>query len=120
MLFRSPIDTRFEHISKCARAQLGASALKWVLSEFPISNGWDIEVLKKNIQKINNSWPNLQKYNRTSLSDQEVLNFIEKQHKELVSLSASPLLKMLRDSNFACEQSRFANLFRAWVSAQKV
>jgi hypothetical protein len=114
-----PIDSRFEHIVKTTRSNLGSAALKWLIDEFPTNNGWDIQLLHKDLNKIFKSLPPIQVHSRKIMQDEEVLNFIEINAKQLKQAYASPLLKKLRESNFACEQKRFAKLFEYWKSNNK-
>ena len=53
----------------------------------------------------------LPKFNRITMQDSEVLNFISTELSIDSTCSASTLLRKLRDSGFACEQSRFKKLF---------
>ncbi len=115
-----PIDARFEHILKCTRSQLGASTLKWILSEYPPNQGWDVAAIKEGVRKVTEPLPDIVKHNRIPLSDKEVIDFIDEHQHRLTNPSASPLLRILRDSNYACEQSRFSKLFRKWKSANQV
>lgn len=49
---------------------------------------------------------------RRKLTDEEVIAFIEVQLRTDPRATQSPLLRALRDSGQACEQSRFATIFR--------
>ena len=53
----------------------------------------------------------LPRFNRATMHDSEVLDFISKELSINGTCSASTLLRKLRDSGFACEQSRFKKLF---------
>jgi hypothetical protein len=58
--------------------------------------------------------PPMPRYDRAELDDAAVMRFIE---GEIAGLNgsapaATPLLRRLRDSGFACEQGRFASLYR--------
>jgi hypothetical protein len=54
-------------------------------------------------------------WERQSLTDDQVLQFIRKARSADPSLSRTKALRMLRDSGRACEQSRFAALYRTAV-----
>ena len=73
--------------------------------------------LRMRYQKLLSEQPPIQKYNRQQLSDDEVKAFIQKHLRSSPDLQHSPLLRVLRDSNMACEQKRFANLYREVVEA---
>ncbi len=111
-----PIDTRFEHIIKTTRSDMGSAALKWLISEFPPYSGWDVKKLHFELSGIFTSLPKIETHNRTLLSDKEILDFINIHVKHLKQPAASPLLRKLRDSNYACEQKRFSNIFKQWRS----
>ena len=55
--------------------------------------------------------PDIPRYDRSPMSDEEIRHFIVLQ-LENEQLSRTPLLRRLRDSGRACEQSRFASLYR--------
>lgn len=52
-----------------------------------------------------------ERYNRTPISDEDVMAFIKRETASHPGISRSRLLRALRDGNQACEQSRFANLY---------
>ncbi|MER5280110.1 hypothetical protein ABT025_30855 [Streptomyces sp. NPDC002809] len=52
-----------------------------------------------------------ERYNRTPISDEDVMAFIKRENASHPGISRSRLLRALRDGNQACEQSRFANLY---------
>jgi hypothetical protein len=52
------------------------------------------------------------RYERKKLSDQEVIEMIACQLAQAPGISASRLLRELRDAGYACEQQRFAGLYR--------
>ncbi len=49
---------------------------------------------------------------RPSLTDAQVKNYIRNRLKPMPSSRPTPVLKALREKGYACEQSRFASLFR--------
>jgi hypothetical protein len=58
--------------------------------------------------------PPLRRYDRQELDDDDVVRFITAELDGLngAAPGATPLLRRLRDSGFACEQHRFASLYR--------
>lgn len=56
--------------------------------------------------------PPIAKYERKQLSDQEVSEMIVHRLAQVPGMSASRMLRELRDAGYACEQSRFAQLHR--------
>jgi hypothetical protein len=53
-----------------------------------------------------------ERYDRTPVTDDQVRQIIRELKTRDPSLSATPALRMVRDSGTACEQQRFAELFR--------
>lgn len=56
--------------------------------------------------------PEIRRYDRKKLSDDEVMNWIRDAREKLPGASASRMLRVFRDSGYACEQGRFAELHR--------
>ena len=61
--------------------------------------------------------PELVKYERTTMSDEEVMEYIAGELSSHPKLKASPLLRNLRDSGRACEQKRFGRLYKRVAGA---
>jgi hypothetical protein len=59
----------------------------------------------------------LPKYERTRQDSQDIRTWIQSKLAENPGASRTQLLRELRDANLACEQARFATLFREVVSA---
>jgi hypothetical protein len=74
--------------------------------------------LRKHYQKLLSTQPAIPKYERLQLSDAQVKAFIRRILRTNGDLSHSPMLRILRDSNMACEQKRFATLYREVVKGQ--
>ena len=77
-------------------------------SKYPLVLG----VQKKRMSSLLKTLRPVVKLNRTRLSDAEVIGFIKKELNLEDNASNSKLLRRLRDSGLACEQSRFSNLYR--------
>lgn len=58
----------------------------------------------------------IEKYDRTPMTDTQVVVLIDKLLASEPDLSASRALRLVRDGGVACEQKRFGNLFRARVA----
>jgi hypothetical protein len=56
--------------------------------------------------------PEIQRYDRKKLSDDEVTRWIRDAQDEMPGASASRMLRVFRDVGYACEQSRFGELHR--------
>jgi hypothetical protein len=73
--------------------------------------------LRKQYQRLLGKQPPIAKYNRQPLSDDEIREFIRKQLESGRSSKHTPMLRLLRESQMACEQKRFAMLHREVVEA---
>ena len=73
----------------------------------------DAELVKKTI----NQWKFPAPIKRLIQSDAEIKSFINK-NWDLVEGRSGKMLRFYRDSGFACEQSRFAYLFRSALDAK--
>ncbi|MDB4873532.1 MAG: hypothetical protein JWL97_4536, partial [Gemmatimonadales bacterium] len=62
--------------------------------------------------------PPIPRYDSKRLSDQEVFTLISEAYVRSPGISASRLLRELRDDGYACEQQRFGLLFREFVQAR--
>jgi hypothetical protein len=58
------------------------------------------------------------RYERKKLSDQEVIEIIARRLTQAPGTSASRLLREFRDAGYACEQQRFAGLYRMVTGAR--
>jgi hypothetical protein len=58
------------------------------------------------------------RYERKKLSDQEVIEMIVRRLAQAPGISASKLLREFRDAGYACEQQRFAGLYRMVTGAR--
>jgi len=71
--------------------------------EYGSIKGWLDELIERQ--------PTTGKQRRSSLTDDEVVNYILGQWEHDCTLARSPLLRRLRDGGLACEQSRFSSLY---------
>ena len=70
------------------------------------------DVLKRKLRRLLAQQPDLPVYNRARMEDDAVKAFIEKHIAQQKRPAHSPLLRQLRAEGHACEQKRFASLFR--------
>lgn len=59
-----------------------------------------------------------ERYDRNPMSDEQVLAYVDDARMSDPGISRTRALRMLRESNFACEQRRFAQLFARAVAAR--
>ncbi len=110
-----PCDARMQSAMGGARRSLNTRLAAKIIRESRLPPR--ASSLAKRYQKFLNEQPPLEKYNRQQLSDDEVKAFILKQMRVSPKSQHSPMLRVLRDSNMACEQKRFAKLYREVVEA---
>jgi hypothetical protein len=80
----------------------------------------NVERASVELGKLLRKQPPIVRYHRRAVTDQQVLTFIRLQLNRNGVVSRSVLLQRFRDSGKACEQSRFANLYRQMVIDEKV
>jgi hypothetical protein len=68
--------------------------------------------LSRRYQSLLDKQPTLTKYDRKPMTDANVRKFISEQLASNPNLSHTPLLRRLREQDCACEQKRFAQLYR--------
>jgi hypothetical protein len=100
------LDTYLDHTNVSLNARLAT----WLFKEYGQELLIDPEGLKNELSKLEASLPERERKEVVSLTDEEVLNFIDK-HFEPQSSSASKLLRFLRSQGLSCEQKRFRDLF---------
>ncbi len=104
-----PGDARLQHELGGSRQALNVRVLAHLLREHqgPMTR---IECAAT-IEDVLSLQPNLVEYDRKRCSDAEVAHYIRNRLEIDQSISRSRLLREFRDDGFACEQSRFGELF---------
>jgi hypothetical protein len=104
-----PCDARLQPLVNGARRSLNTRIAHKIISEArkPPQRTQLVQKYAKLLAKQ----PDIPRYDRSPMSDEEIRHFIVLQ-LENEQLSRTPLLRRLRDSGHACEQSRFASLYR--------
>lgn len=104
-----PADARLQHHVGGTRGSLNVRIAKQVLT----AGLRDHAAMADHLHRQLRSSPSLTIYGRQRLSDDEVLEFIRRRLRTDPTVSHTRLLRALRDTGMACEQSRFADLFIA-------
>ncbi|MGE0131490.1 MAG: hypothetical protein AB7U82_25690 [Blastocatellales bacterium] len=73
--------------------------------------GFDAKTVGKRIEALIAKSPQRENFQRQQITDRQVRQFVKVNLKSTPQLSCSMLLRRLRDSGFACEQSRFKELY---------
>lgn len=112
-----PFNDKFKQICKYlnhTNTSLNARLANWLIKEHYSSLHKKISVLYKTIYDIEQSLPEIKRKNVVKMTDDEVLDFIDK-HYNSNSCSATKLLKILRHKDKkSCEQKRFGKLYKLY------
>jgi hypothetical protein len=106
-----PCDARLQAVVGGALRSLNIRVARKVISqsrESPIT----LPVLQKKLSGLLRKQPELKRFERRPMSDSAVRAFIKGELQANSAACHSPLLRKLRDAGKACEQSRFAALYR--------
>ena len=105
-----PCDARLQPAIGGARRSLNTRLANKILREARVPPR--ASTLAVRYRKLLSQQPELEKYDRKPLSDDQVRQFIRNELGKDGSLRHTPLLRMLRDDDKACEQKRFSSLFK--------
>ncbi len=114
-----PCDARLQSCLGGTRGSLNIRIAKRLLQYMgrgPIS----LEQQKSQLRRLLNKQPPIEQYRRRALTDEHIRKFICLELKRNGGASRSLLLRKLRDSGRACEQSRFAGLYGDMVTDEKI
>lgn len=110
-----PCDARFQHTVGGARRSLNTRVARHSLCTAKTLP--TLPKLKRRLQAMLEEQPELVKYERKTMSDDDVMEYIAGELSRNPKLKASPLLRKLRDSGRACEQKRFGRLYKRVAGA---
>jgi hypothetical protein len=114
-----PCDARLQSFLGGARGSLNIRIAKYLLQYMgrgPIS----LKRQKTQLRRLLSKQPPIEQYHRRVVTDEQVRKFIDVELNRNGAASRSLLLRKFRDSGRACEQSRFAGLYRDMVSDEKI
>ena len=109
--FLVPSSARLQFLLGGARQSLNTRLLRRALEEASPSNGFTPSALRAWAKELATMQPPAPKYEHTPMSDDEVRSYVGSKLQENPSAKHTALLRQLRDSGRACEQSRFRRLF---------
>jgi len=110
-----PADARLQRFLGGTRQALNARIAAYLLSDGISSRA---EATQSMMRLLAQQAP-LTRYERKKLSDREVTEMIACRLAQAPGTSASRLLREFRDAGYACEQQRFAGLYRATAGAER-
>lgn len=103
-------DARLQATLGGARGSLNARVARRILEESP-RHGLDASAVQRRHRALVSRSPAAQSFDRERMSDEDVVDYVEKALAETPPPSCSALLRRLRDSGRACEQHRFKALY---------
>ncbi len=106
-----PYDARLQRVVGGALRSLNMRAAEKALGESRRSMP-TLPVLRRKFMRLLDGQPPLDQPKRSPMTDAAVCKFIAKAIRREGTVSHTPLLRQLRDEGHACEQKRFATLFR--------
>jgi hypothetical protein len=109
--FRVPSSARLQALLGGARQSLNARLLKRALEEAKHNASLTAPALRAWAKELATMQPPAPRYDHTPMSDDEVRSYVSSKLEENPSAKHTALLRQLRDSGRACEQSRFRRLF---------
>jgi hypothetical protein len=112
-----PADARFRGV---VGGQMHSLNIRIVRHALECWHEWapDASRLRRLFQRQLDRLPPVSAYNRQPQSDDSVIRFIQESRKLDPKVGHTTLLRRLRDSNRACEQRRFKDLFQIATSEQ--
>ena len=105
---QSPSDARLQSLLGGSRISLNARIVLHLIQNSS-KHEWSKKGIDNFLQQALAKAPELVKYNRSKMTSEEVISFIKKHQDTHPSHTA--LLRLLRDSGMACEQTRFRDLY---------
>lgn len=110
-----PCDARMQSVVGGAMRSVNTRLAARILRE--ASDPLSVADLRDRYGRLLQELPPLPRFDRKQLSDSEISEFIRSRFRCGVATSHSQLLRVLRDEGIACEQKRFASLFRRVAEA---
>ncbi len=106
-----PCDARLQSLLGGALMSLNIRIVRWLLETTRV---WPLNVNRSRtrFRELVESQPPLVHASRTQVTDEQVADFIKRKLRKRPELTASPLLRSLRESGLACEQKRFGRIFK--------
>lgn len=107
-----PMDARAEHTLGGARGSLNARMALHLLEHFK-PHEFRVSKLRPYLDQFLSQQPSIRSFDRSRMTDEEVISFIKSGFAATPVASFSSLLRKLRDQGNACEYKRFRSLFHS-------
>ena len=105
-----PCDARFQKMLGGARLSLNVRIARQIIDESP-HRLVRATVMRKRYGELLDGQADIEVPHRIPISDQEAKDFIRKCLQDNPGLGHTPILRRLRQTGFACEQSRFRSVY---------
>ncbi|MCG6157725.1 hypothetical protein [Rubinisphaera margarita] len=106
-----PYDARMQNVVGGALRSLNIRVAQKAILERRKSQA-TCSAFRQSITRLTRQLPELKRFHRLAMTDVQLKAYIEKEIAKTPSCSHTRLLRQLRDQGHACEQKRFAALFR--------
>lgn len=105
-----PCDARLQHVVGGALRSVNTRVASHLISTF--NSHPTFSNLKSRLNRLMKDLPDLPVYDRTPVTDDDVLQYLFTELHQDSSKAHTPLLRKFRDAGKACEQSRFRGLYQ--------
>jgi hypothetical protein len=112
-------DARLQAKLGGAKGSLNARVARRILMDAP-RQGLEASDVRTRLESLIAQCPELETYDRTKLTDEDVITFVQRELKREPRPSCTTLLRALRESGRACEQHRFKALYHKTVEETHV
>lgn len=107
-----PVDARFQAVVGGGLSALNARVAGLLMRECGDPARFGLAWAKRYLEEARQELPELPRYERTPMTDDEVQDWVRSRLHAYDRPSASRMLRDLRDGGQACEQKRFGELFK--------
>jgi hypothetical protein len=104
------LQAHFGGTRQVLNARIAADLITKQFTSYTVAANYLHELLEKQ--------PDIRRYDRKKLADGEVVSWIRDAQEHMPGASASRMLRAFRDAGFACEQHRFGELHRNYISGR--
>jgi hypothetical protein len=105
-----PADARFQSHVEGSLVSLNARVAELALRQAERGE-FALNEVKERLEGLLEQLPEQERYDRERLADEQILQLIKDRLSSEPSLKRTPLLRLLRDDGYACEQGRFKRLY---------
>lgn len=116
--FAVPANARLQHVVGGSRQALNSGVARLIINDAD-EHHFEANAVRARLSAFIAASPDLITYDRSRLNDDQLRSFIRAARREDPSVSKTRLLRILRDTELACEQKRFGQLFAEVVGGSR-